>query len=273
VVNIPVLANDTDSDNPIDTATVAIINTPTNGTAVLGVAGVVVYTHNGSESTIDSFTYRVSDVSGKASNLATVSIAIAPVNDPPVAVDDTASIASNVAAIVDIAANDLDLDDGLDLTSIEIGISPAHGTLTIQTDGKVAYVHNGSEATQDTFTYRIRDKAGALSNTATVSLSITLVNQPPIAVADSATIAAPGGQVVIDVAANDSDPDGGLNLGSVVIVRAPSNGTAVVLASGSIRYTHDGSEVTSDSFTYKIRDFAGELSNEATVTLTVLPIG
>ena len=273
VVNIPVLANDTDSDNAIDTASVVIINSPTNGTAVLGVGGVVGYTHNGSESTIDSFTYRVSDVSGKSSNLATVSISISPVNDPPVAVNDTASIASNVAAIVDIAANDLDLDDGLDLTSIEIGISPAHGTLTIQTDGKVAYVHNGSEATQDTFTYRIRDKAGALSNTATVSLSITLVNQPPIAVADNATIAAPGGQVEIDVAANDSDPDGGLNLGSVVIVRAPSNGTAVVLASGSIRYTHNGSAATSDSFTYKIRDFAGELSNEATVTLTVLPIG
>ncbi|RLT15285.1 MAG: tandem-95 repeat protein [Planctomycetota bacterium] len=272
VVNIPVLANDTDSDNAIDTASVVIINSPTNGTAVLGVGGVVGYTHNGSESTIDSFTYRVSDVSGKSSNLATVSISISPVNDPPVAVNDTASIASNVAAIVDIAANDLDLDDGLDLTSIEIGISPAHGTLTIQTDGKVTYVHNGSEATQDTFTYRIRDKAGALSNTATVSLSITLVNQPPIAVADNATIAAPGGQVEIDVAANDSDPDGGLNLGSVVIVRAPSNGTAVVLASGSIRYTHDGSAATSDSFTYKIRDFAGELSNEATVTLTVLPI-
>ena len=273
VVNIPVLANDTDSDNAIDTASVVIVNTPTNGTAVLGVGGVVGYTHNGSESTIDSFTYRVSDVSGKSSNLATVSISISPVNDPPVAVNDTASIASNVAAIVDIAANDLDLDDGLDLTSIEIGISPAHGTLTIQTDGKVTYVHNGSEATQDTFTYRIRDKAGALSNTATVSLSITLVNQPPIAVADNATIAAPGGQVEIDVAANDSDPDGGLNLGSVVIVRAPSNGTAVVLASGSIRYTHNGSAATSDSFTYKIRDFAGELSNEATVTLTVLPIG
>jgi hypothetical protein len=47
----------------------------------------------------------------------------------------------------------------------------------------------------------------------------------------------------------------------------------LVLASGSIRYTHNGSEATSDSFTYRIRDFAGELSNEATVTVTVLPIG
>jgi hypothetical protein len=91
-------------------------------------------------------------------------------------------------------------------------------------------------------------------------------------VPDSATVAAPGGQVEIDVAGNDSDPDGGLNLGSVVIIAPPSHGTVLNLGNGSIRYTHDGSEATSDSFTYKIRDFAGELSNEATVTVTVSPV-
>jgi hypothetical protein len=273
LVNIPVLANDTDPDNAIDTASVVIVNTPTHGTAVLGVGGVVAYTHNGSETTTDSFTYRVSDVAGKASNLATVSISVVPVNDPPVAVNDEAAISSNVAAIVDLAKNDLDPDDGLDLASIEIGTQPAHGTLTLQSDGKVTYIHDGSGATADTFTYRIRDKAGQLSNTATVSLSITLVNQPPIAQPDSATIAAPAGQVEIDVAANDSDLDGGLNLGSVVIISPPTHGTAVVLGSGSIRYTHNGSDATSDSFTYKIRDFAGELSNAATVTITLVPIG
>jgi hypothetical protein len=271
-VNIPVLANDTDSDNAIDTATVVIVNSPSNGTAVLGVGGVVQYTHDGTETTVDSFTYRVSDVSGKASNLATVSISITPVNDPPVAVNDSATIPSNIAAIVDLAANDFDNDDGLDLASIAIGTQPSHGTLTVQTDGKVSYVHDGSEATSDVFTYRIRDKAGELSNEATVSLTITLVNQPPIAVPDSATVSAPGGQVVIDVAGNDSDPDGGLNLGSVVIITQPSHGTALNLGNGSIRYTHDGSDATSDSFTYKIRDFAGELSNEATVTITVSPV-
>jgi len=271
-VNIPVLANDTDSDNAIDTATVVIVNSPSNGTAVLGVGGVVQYTHDGTETTVDSFTYRVSDVSGKASNLATVSISITPVNDPPVAVNDAATIPSNIAAIVDLAANDFDNDDGLDLASIAIGTQPSHGTLTVQTDGKVSYVHDGSEATSDVFTYRIRDKAGELSNEATVSLTITLVNQPPIAVPDSATVSAPGGQVVIDVAGNDSDPDGGLNLGSVVIITQPSHGTALNLGNGSIRYTHDGSDATSDSFTYKIRDFAGELSNEATVTITVSPV-
>ena len=271
-VNIPVLANDTDADNAIDTATVVIVNSPSNGTAILGVGGVVQYTHDGTETTVDSFTYRVSDVSGKASNLATVSISITPVNDPPVAVNDAATIPSNIAAIVDLAANDFDNDDGLDLASIAIGTQPSHGTLTVQTDGKVSYVHDGSEATSDVFTYRIRDKSGQLSNEATVSLTITLVNQPPIAVPDSATVSAPGGQVVIDVAGNDSDPDGGLNLGSVVIITQPSHGTALNLGNGSIRYTHDGSDATSDSFTYKIRDFAGELSNEATVTITVSPV-
>ncbi|MFY7893632.1 MAG: beta strand repeat-containing protein [Pirellula sp.] len=271
-VNIPVLANDTDADNAIDTATVVIVNSPSNGTAILGVGGVVQYTHDGTETTVDSFTYRVSDVSGKASNLATVSISITPVNDPPVAVNDAATIPSNIAAIVDLAVNDFDNDDGLDLASIVVGTQPSHGTLTVQTDGKVSYVHDGSEATSDVFTYRIRDKSGQLSNEATVSLTITLVNQPPIAVPDSATVSAPGGQVVIDVAGNDSDPDGGLNLGSVVIITQPSHGTALNLGNGSIRYTHDGSDATSDSFTYKIRDFAGELSNEATVTITVSPV-
>ena len=272
-VNIPILANDTDSDNAIDTASVAIVNSPSNGTAILGVGGVVQYTHDGTETTVDSFTYRVSDVSGKASNLATVSITITPVNDPPVAVNDAATIPSNIAAIVDLAANDFDRDDGLDLASIVIGTQPSHGTLTLRTDGKVSYVHDGSEATSDVFTYRIRDKAGELSNEATVSLTITLVNQPPIALPDSATVSSPGGQVEINVAGNDSDPDGGLNLGSVVIVTLPLHGTVLNLGNGSIRYTHDGSEATSDSFTYQIRDFAGELSNVATVSITVTPVG
>jgi len=271
-VNIPVLANDSDPDNAIDAASVVIVNTPTHGVATLGVGGVIQYTHDGSESTIDSFTYRVSDVSGKPSNLATVSVFITPVNDPPVAIDDVASIPSNIAAIVDLAANDFDVDDGLDLSSIVIESQPAQGTLTVLTDGTVSYVHNGSEITSDLFTYRIRDKSGQLSNQATVSLTITLVNQPPIARPDSATIGTPGGQIEIDVAANDSDPDGGLNLGSVVIVSQPTHGTVTNLGNGSVRYKHDGSDSTSDSFTYKIRDFAGELSNEATVSITISPI-
>ena len=270
-VNITVLANDTARDNPINSASVTVVTPPTNGTATVNSSGVIQYIHNGSETTADSFTYRVSDTTGLTSAITTVSLGVVPVNEPPVAVNDSKSIASNIQAIIDLAANDFDVDDGLDLSGIVIGTAPARGTLTIHNDGTVTYVHDGSESVQDSFTYRIKDKSGALSNEATVSLSIELINQPPVANPDSATISTPGGQIVIDLAANDNDPDGGLNLGSIVIKTPPTNGTVSVIGDGTIRYTHGGGTSTTDSFTYQIRDFAGLLSNEALVSITIEP--
>ena len=270
-VNINVLANDTARDNPINAASVTVVTSPTNGTVTVNSNGVIQYIHNGSETTADSFTYRVSDTTGLTSATTTVSLVVVPVNEPPVAVNDSKSIASNIQAIIDLAANDFDVDDGLDLSGIVIGTAPVRGTLTIHNDGTVTYVHDGSESVQDTFTYRIKDKSGALSNEATVSLSIELINQPPIANPDSATMSTPGGQIVIDLAANDSDPDGGLNLGSIVIKTPPTNGTVSVIGDGTIRYTHNGGSSTTDSFTYQIRDFAGLLSNEASVSINVVP--
>jgi hypothetical protein len=270
-VNINVLANDTARDNPINAASVTVVTSPTNGTVTVNSNGVIQYIHNGSETTADSFTYRVSDTTGLTSATTTVSLVVVPVNEPPVAVNDSKSIASNIQAIIDLAANDFDVDDGLDLSGIVIGTAPVRGTLTIHNDGTVTYVHDGSESVQDTFTYRIKDKSGALSNEATVSLSIELINQPPIANPDSATMSTPGGQIVIDLAANDSDPDGGLNLGSIVIKTPPTNGSVSVIGDGTIRYTHNGGSSTTDSFTYQIRDFAGLLSNEASVSINVVP--
>ena len=270
-VNINVLANDTARDNPINAASVTVVTSPTNGTVTVNSSGVIQYIHNGSETTADSFTYRVSDTAGLTSATTTVSLVVVPVNEPPVAVNDSKSIASNIQAIIDLAANDFDVDDGLDLSGIVIGTAPVRGTLTIHNDGTVTYVHDGSESVQDTFTYRIKDKSGALSNEATVSLSIELINQPPIANPDSATMSTPGGQIVIDLAANDSDPDGGLNLGSIVIKTPPTNGSVSVIGDGTIRYTHNGGSSTTDSFTYQIRDFAGLLSNEASVSINVIP--
>ena len=268
---VNVLANDTARDNPIAPSTVVVVTPPSRGTTSVNADGSITYNHNGSEFTSDSFTYRVSDSQGLESALATVTMTVLPVNDPPVAVNDTDTIASNVQAILDLAANDFDLDDGLDLASIVIGTSPSRGTITVNTDGTVTYVHDGSEVLQDTFTYRIKDKSGVLSNEATVSLTIELINQPPVANPDSATLSTVGGQIVIDLAANDNDPDGGLNLGSIVIKTPPTNGNVNVIGDGTVRYTHNGGTSTSDSFTYQIRDNAGELSNEATVSISIEP--
>ena len=145
------------------------------------------------------------DMVGVWSNVATVSVTVTPVNDAPVAVANAATVAESGATAIDLAANDTDVDNALDLTSIQIVAGPANGSVVINGDGTVNYTHNGSETTADSFTYTIRDAAGAISNVATVSLAVTPVNDAPVALADAATVAE-GGATTIDLADNDPTP-------------------------------------------------------------------
>jgi VCBS repeat-containing protein len=105
---------------------------------------------------------------------------------------------------------------------------------------------------------------------AAVTITVTPVNDTPLAAADSfvatqnteLSIAAPG------LLANDSDVDGNETIGVVLTpIIAPEHGTLTLSADGSFLYTPDSDYVGPDSFTYEITD--GELTSQATVTLTV----
>lgn len=268
VVIIPVAANDTDPDSALDLASIVIVQAPAHGTAMPNVDGTITYTHDGSETLTDTFTYTIRDVEGAVSNVATVTITVNPVNDPPTANNDLAFVVRGGTTSIPVAANDTDPDSAIDLASITIIQQPAHGTVTINADGTVTYTHNGSPNDTDTFTYTIRDAEGAVSNIATVTVT---VNLPPVAVNDLANVDE-GGTVVIPVAANDSDPDGELNLASIVILAQPLHGTATPNPDGTVTYLHDGSETVADSFTYTIRDTRGATSNIATVTISINPV-
>jgi Tol biopolymer transport system component len=109
-------------------------------------------------------------------------------NMPPRAADDFGTAAEGGSVVIDLAANDTDADDALDLTSIVITSGPANGSVVVNGDGTVTYTHNGSETASDSFTYTIRDIDGNLSNEAPVSITVTAVNDNPVAVADTYTV-------------------------------------------------------------------------------------
>jgi VCBS repeat-containing protein len=167
-----VLNNDlSDSGNPLQ-ATVA--TKPQHGTLTLNSDGSFTYAHDGSEAPQDHFTYRAND-GVKPSDIATVTITIQPVNDLPVAVDDSAQIVRGGATsqlsggATSVLANDSDPDHAT-LTAAVL-TNPQHGTLTLNANGSFVYTHNGDGATSDSFTYRAVDGLGAADN-ATVTIAI-----------------------------------------------------------------------------------------------------
>ena len=178
-INLNLAANDFDIENNLDLASIVIITAPANGSLVVNADGTVDYTHDGSETTADTFSYTISDINGAISNIASVSIVINPVNDAPVANIDTVTVDEGANIIIDLAGNDTDADDGLDLSSIAIISGPVNGMLVVNNDGTVLYTHDGSETINDSFSYTISDLTGAVSNITVVNITVTAVNDAP----------------------------------------------------------------------------------------------
>ncbi len=269
-VVINLAGNDSDPDNALDLSSITITSGPANGTLVDNGDGTLTYTHDGSETVGDSFTYTIDDVSGATSNVASVTLTVTPQNDAPTAANDAATVDEGSSVVINLAGNDSDPDNALDLSSITITSGPANGTLVDHGDGTFTYTHDGSETVGDSFSYTIDDVSGATSNVASVTLTVTPQNDAPTAANDAATVDE-GSSVVINLAGNDSDPDNALDLSSITITSGPANGTLVDNGDGTLTYTHDGSETVGDSFTYTIDDVSGATSNVASVTLTVTP--
>jgi len=122
----------------------------------------------------------LTDGDGGTSNTAQQTVNVSSVNDAPVATADGFAVNEGSITNLNLASNDTDVDDGLDLTSITMVSGPAHGSIVTNADGTVDYIHDGSETVADSFTYTINDARGATSTVGTVNLSITPVNDAPI---------------------------------------------------------------------------------------------
>jgi VCBS repeat-containing protein len=263
-----VLGNDADPDG--DPLTAVLGTGPSHGSLTLNANGSFSYTPAADYAGSDSFTYRASDGT-LTSNVATVAISVTAVNDVPAAAGDAYTTAEDTALTVPapgVLGNDAD-PDGDPLTAV-LGTGPSHGSLTLNANGSFSYTPATNFAGGDSFSYRASD--GTLtSNVATVAISVTAVNDVPVAAGDAYTTAedtvltvpAPG------VLGNDADPDG--DPLTAVLGTGPSHGSLTLNANGSFSYTPAGNFAGGDSFTYRASD--GTLtSNVATVAISVTAV-
>ena len=157
------------------------------------------------------------------------------------------------------------MDDSL---SFAVVGTPNRGTVTINTNGSFTYVHAGGEGASDSFTFSITDDSNSqlVSNTATVTISITAVNDAPV-IADISKTLDEGASAEINVTGTDAESA----ILVYEIVTAPSNGTFTLDSSTGLGYyTHNGSETTSDSVIVRAKESTAEVySANATITITV----
>jgi uncharacterized repeat protein (TIGR01451 family) len=180
------------------------------------------------------------------------------VDDLPLANPDLAETSENGAVDVDVVANDTGTSDAP--LSVTIASNPANGRAMVNSDGTVTYTPRAGFSGTDAFSYTVTDRDGQ-SASATVTVSVRDLNDPPIARDDLARVE-PDGVVVVSVLANDRDPEGGTL--TVVAIGTPSSGAATLQADGTIRYVPANGFTGGDSFTYTIADPLG-----ATATATV----
>jgi VCBS repeat-containing protein len=259
------LSNDTDVDG--DSLIAIKVSDPSHGAVTLNSNGSFTYIPSANYAGFDSFTYKANDGS-LDSNIATVSITITAVNATPVAANDSYTTAEDTALTVTapgVLSNDTDAD-GDTLTAVKV-TNPSHGTVTLNSNGSFTYTPAANYNGSDSFTYKANDTK-ADSNTATVTITITAVNDAPVAANDTYSttknttlnVAAPG------VLSNDTDADG--DALTAVKVANPSHGTVTLNSNGSFTYVPTANYTGTDSFTYKANDSKLD-SNVATVTITI----
>ncbi len=269
---IDVLANDTDQDG--GPKAVQSVTQPANGTVAITNAGADLTYQPGADycndppgTTPDTFTYTLN-----GGSTATVSVTVTCVDDPPVAVADSATVAEDSgASTIDVLANDTDVDGGTKLVGSVT--QPGNGVVVITGGGTgltyaptADYCNSPPGTTLDTFTYTLTPG----SSSTTVTMTVTCVDDAPVAVADSATVAEDSGASTVDVLANDTDVDGGTKL--VGSVTQPANGTVAITGGGtgvtyapSANYCNSPPGTTLDTFTYTLTPG----SSSTTVTMTV----
>ena len=281
-VTIDVTSNDTDvEDVPADLA-ITMLTDPANGTVAL-VAGGVEYTPDADYYGPDTFTYKVVDTDeGTSTEAATVAISVLPVNDDPVAEDDSGEgfrMRSDETSFVtaSVLDNDYDVDD-TGLSVVGIDVTDTIGTVIPGPDGTFLYDNTGElgEGATDSWLYRVIDgNGGEAWGQVTIS-----INWVPVPEDDLIEAFEDDGVVGGSLVGNDSDADGDeltvtpidqvltdgeWTIGQILVDEA---GDYTLLLDEGLLALESG-ETVGDSFIYEVDDgFGGTDTAEVFVTVS-----
>ena len=290
-VTVTVPTNDTDVDGTINVASVDLdpttagiqtTNTTANGTFTVNASGVVTFTPNLNFNGTATVTYTVNDNGGLTSNTATITITVTAVNDAPVANNDAATTNEDTPVTVTVPTNDTDVDGTINVATVDLdpttaGVqttnTTANGTFTVNASGVVTFTPNLNFNGTATVTYTVNDNGGLTSNTATITITVTAVNDAPVVDNDPTTLPFNGTGTGDLTNTGDSDVDGTLIVNTSPIV-SPSHGTIVINSDGTFVYTPSVDFYGSDTIVVTICDDGSPLPalcTNDTIFITVNP--
>jgi hypothetical protein len=247
----------TDPDG--DSLAFSVATQASHGTVTITSAGAVTYVPAANYNGADAFSASASDGRG-GSVIAAFNLTVTPVNDPPTITNTSLTFVEDVESTQSVIL----MDPERDAVSLEAVSEPSHGLLIGTTGaGEVIYLPNADYTGTDSFVARATDEHGAASADATIAITVTNVNDAPVAHDDE--FFNTSGETSLDVGANDTDVDG--DALAVTITSAPAFGTAVVNA-GRIEFAPPNGFSGPVSIGYRVTD-PGGLSSTATARVVV----
>ncbi len=251
-ISIDVLSNDSIDNN----TTIKNITKPKNGVVVLK-NNKLFFTPNRDYYGYDSFSYTIFNSSDKSS--AKVYITIKPINDAPIAKDDSVELNEDSSLLIDVLKNDKDTDNTK--LTIEFDTKPLHGRVSLK-NSQIEYIPNNNFNGEDSFFYKAKD-SGGLTSKAKVDIYVKPINDRPIAIDDNISTKF-NQKILIDILKNDKDVDGD-NL-IIKSTTKPTHGE-VKIENNTIIYKPELGFSGIDKFRYTISD--SKLESSAKVIVNV----
>ncbi len=272
----PVTITLSGSDIDQNALTYAVVIPPAHGTLSCNNCANPVYTPSTNYNGADSFTFTVNDGTLN-SEVATISVTVNAVNDAPVANSQSVTVAEDGSVTITLIGSDV---EGSSLTFAS-GL-PSHGALSCTDCSSPVYTPDANYNGQDSFTFTVHDGT-VNSNTATVSINVTPVNDVPVATNDINITTLEDNSVPFSVTNNDIDIDGTIDPLTVdldpttlvedKILTVTGQGVYSVDNNGNVTFTPElNYNGTASSISYTVRDNSGALSNTGTIQLIVTPV-